>query len=134
MKRDPQKLLIITTILICIGIVMVYSSSSPYAYDRHYDSAYYLKRHLIHFLIGLALALFVKKTGYKNIRKHSKVLLALAILSLVTVLAPGIGREAGGARRWVRLGFLGFQPSEFAGLFLIVYLADALERKQSYLK
>lgn len=130
MKKEAQRLLIIVTILICIGIVMVYSSSSCYAYERYYDGAFYLKRHLVHFTIGLLLAMLVFKINYKKIRNHSKALMAISVVTLMLVLLPGIGHEAGGAKRWIRMGFLGFQPSEFAGLFLIVYLADVLERKQ----
>lgn len=134
MKKDSQQLLIITTILVCIGIVMIYSSSSCYAYEKFQDSAFYLKRHIVHFVIGLILALFIAKTNYRKIKHYTKVLFALSLLSLVLVLLPGIGHEAGGAKRWFRLGVLGFQPSEFAGLFLIIYLADLLERKSPLIK
>ncbi len=134
MKKDSQQLLIITTILICIGIVMIYSSSSCYAYERFQDGAFYLKRHIVHFVIGLVLALFVMRTNYRKIKHYTKILFALSLLSLVLVLLPGIGYEAGGAKRWFRLGGLGFQPSEFAGLFLIIYLADLLERKEPRIK
>ncbi|MFC1624144.1 putative lipid II flippase FtsW [Candidatus Omnitrophota bacterium] len=134
MKKEAQRLLVITTTLICIGIVMVYSSSSHYAYERFYDSAFYLKRHIVHFMIGLILLAFVIRFDYRKIKKYTKVLFALSVLSLAVVFIPGIGHEAGGARRWVKIGILSFQPSEFAGLFLIVYLADILERKKMYLR
>ena len=134
MKEDAQRLLIIVTILICIGVIMVYSSSSCYAYERFNDSAFYLKKHVMHFMIGLVLAIFAVRFDYRKIKKHAKILLAISIFSLILVLLPGIGHEAGGARRWVRIGILGFQPSEFAGLFLIIYLADGLERKQTYIR
>ncbi len=134
MKKDAQRLLIITSSLICIGIVMVYSSSSCHAYERFYDSAYYLKRHLAHFFIALIAGIFVSRLDYRKIRDHTKTLLVISVLSLILVLIPGIGHEAGGARRWFRLGFLGFQPSEFVGLFLIIYLADVLERKEGHIK
>lgn len=134
MKKEAQGLLITTTILICVGIVMVYSASSCYAYENFHDGAFYLKRQVVHLIIGLFVAAFVFRYDYKKIKKHSKVLLALSVLSLVLVLLPSIGREVGGARRWVKIGFLGFQPSAFAGLFLIVYLADVLERKQAHIR
>jgi len=134
MKKEGRRLLIITTILACIGIVMVYSSSSCYAYERFHDSAFYLKRHIVHFIIGLALMAFVARSDYKKIKNYTKPLLAVSVLSLILVLLPGIGHEAGGARRWIKIGSFGFQPSEFAALFLIIYLADVLERKKSYVK
>jgi cell division protein FtsW len=134
LNRDSQHLLIIAAILVCIGIVMIYSASSCYAYEQYYDSAYYLKRHMIHCLFGFFLAgLFLKK-DYKNLKKYAKVFLAVSIIALMLALIPGIGREAGGAKRWVKLGFIGFQPSEFAGFFLIVYIADILDRKQPVIR
>lgn len=134
MKRRAEILLVITTILICIGIVMVYSSSSLYAYERFGDSAFYLKRHLVHVIIGALLALFVLRLDYRRIRDRAKPLLIISISSLLLVFIPGIGHEAGGASRWIRVSGIGFQPSEFAGLFLIIYLADILDRKQSSIK
>ena len=134
MKKETQNLLITATILICAGIVMVYSSSSIYAYEKFHDSSFYLKRHLAHFLIGLALAIFFINYDYMKIKKSARVLIFISILILVAVLIPGIGHKAGGARRWIKLGFLGFQPSEFVGLFLIVYLSDLLERKQPHIR
>ncbi|MDP2912313.1 MAG: putative lipid II flippase FtsW [Candidatus Omnitrophota bacterium] len=134
LNRDSQYLLIITTILLCIGMVMIYSSSSCYAYEQYNDSSYYLKRHLVHFAFGLLLAGFFLKRDYKGLKKYAKVLLAISLIGLVLALLPGIGREAGGAKRWVKLGFIGFQPSEFAGFFMIVYVADILDRKQPVIR
>lgn len=130
LNRDSQYLLIISTILLCIGIVMIYSASSCYAYEQYNDSAYYLKRHLIHLTFGIMLAVFLFKKEYKILKKYAKVFLVVSMVGLALALLPGIGREAGGAKRWVKLGFIGFQPSEFAGFFLIVYIADILDRKQ----
>ena len=134
LNRDSQHLLIITTILLCIGIVMIYSASSCYAYEQYNDSSYYLKRHLVHFTCGLLLAGFFLKRDYKGLKKYAKVLLAVSLVGLVLALLPGIGHEAGGAKRWVKLGFIGFQPSEFAGFFMIVYIADILDRKQPVIR
>ena len=134
LNRDSQHLLIISTILLCVGIVMIYSASSCYAYEQYNDGAYYLKRHLVHFIVGLLLARFFLQKDYRNLKKYAKVLLAVSIVGLVLALLPGIGREAGGAKRWVKLGFIGFQPSEFAGFFLIVYVADILDRKQHVIR
>jgi len=89
---------------------------------------------MANFIIGLIFAFFVMRLDYRKIKKITKPLIILSIFSLVLVFIPGIGREAGGARRWVRFGPVGFQPSEFAGLFLIIYLADILERKQHCIK
>jgi cell division protein FtsW len=134
LNRDSQNLLIVSAILLCVGIVIIYSASSCYAYEQYNDSAYYLKRHLMHFAFGLLLAWFFLKKDYRDLKKYAKLFLAISILGLVLALLPGIGREAGGAKRWVKLGFIGFQPSEFAGFFLIVYVADILDRKQTVIR
>lgn len=130
LNRESQRLLIVSTILICVGIVMIYSASSYYAYEKFNDSAFYLKRHFIHALAGMALALFFVTFDYKRLRSYSRLLLGLSLFGLVLALLPGIGHASGGAKRWVRLGFIGFQPSEFAELFLIIYMADLLDRKE----
>ena len=134
MKKESELLLIVTVILACTGIVMVYSASSCYAYDKFNDSAYFFKRHIAHFIIGLLCAAFVTRIDYRKFKNYSRILLGAAILSLIAALIPGIGHEAGGAKRWIKLGFIGFQPSEVTSLFLIIYLADILERKQECIR
>jgi len=113
---------------------MVYSATTCYAYEKYYDSAYYLKRHILHLVAGLILGGLVLRIDYRKLKRYSKVLLLISLLGLILVFIPGIGRGAGGARRWIKLGPLGFQPSEIAGLFLIIYLAEVLERKQLNIK
>jgi cell division protein FtsW len=88
----------------------------------------------MHFAFGLLLAGFLLKKDYRNLKKYAKVFLLISMLGLVLALLPGIGREAGGAKRWVKLGFIGFQPSEFTAFFLIVYIADILDRKQAVIR
>lgn len=119
----------ISFILICIGIVMIYSASSIYAMERYKDSFFFLKRHLSFLIIGAILTLIVMSIDYKRLREWSKPLLILSLLLLVLVLIPGIGREVSGARRWFRLKFISFQPSELANIAVIVYMADFISRK-----
>src|SRR3989338_2735070 len=106
LNRDSQHLLIVSTILLCIGIIMIYSASSCYAYEQYNDSAYYLKRHLMHFAFGLLLAGFLLKKDYKFLKKYTKVFLAISMAGVVIPLLPGIGREGGGAERWGKIGFI----------------------------
>src|SRR3989338_8205023 len=127
-------LFIIAVILICIGVVMIYSASSIYAWERYKDSAFFLKRHIIFLVIGALLTLLVMSTDYKKFRKWAKPLLALSVLLLLLVLIPGIGREVSGARRWFRLKFISFQPSELANIAIIIYIADFISRKCDQIK
>ncbi|OGX15412.1 MAG: cell division protein FtsW [Omnitrophica WOR_2 bacterium RBG_13_41_10] len=124
----------VTVILICVGVVMIYSASSIYACEKYQDGFFFLKRHLSFLVIGLALTLFIMSIDYRKLRRFSKPLLIIAFLLLVLVLIPGLGREVSGARRWFRFKFISFQPSEFANMAVIIYIADFIARKGSNIK
>jgi cell division protein FtsW len=124
----------ITVTLICIGIVMIYSASSIYALKNYQDSAFFLKRHLSFILIGAVLTFLVMVVDYRKIKKNARAILFIALLLLVLVLIPGIGREVAGARRWFRFKFVSFQPAEFACIAMIIYVADFICRKQNHIK
>lgn len=124
----------VTVVLICVGIVMIYSSSSIYAGERYKDGFFFLKRHLIFLLIGGLLGFLAMCVDYKKLKHIARPLLALSFFLLVLVMVPGLGREVSGAQRWFRFKFLSFQPSELANLAVIIYLADFLSRKTIYIK
>jgi cell division protein FtsW len=123
-----------TFILICIGVVMIYSASSIYAWEKYKDSLFFLKRHVSFIIIGLILSLLIMGMDYKRLRKWAKPLLVLSFLLLILVLIPGLGREVAGARRWFRFKFISFQPSELANIAMIIYMADFISRKSEYIK
>ncbi|MEI8176700.1 MAG: putative lipid II flippase FtsW [Candidatus Omnitrophota bacterium] len=122
----------ITALLICIGIIMVYSSSAIFAFERYKDSAYFLKRHCLYLVLGSISALGVMFIDYRRFQRYSKPLLAVAVFLLLAIVLKG--RVIGGAKRWFRIGPFSFQPSEFAKLTLIIYLSDVLARKQFKIK
>lgn len=135
MARNVRINLLTTSfILICIGIVMIYSTSSIYAWERYKDSLFFLKRHLSFLVIGAFLTLLVMGIDYKRFQGWAKPLLILSFLLLAMVLIPGIGREVAGARRWFRFRFISFQPSELANIAIIIYTADFLSRKTQYIR
>src|SRR5436190_1403984 len=124
----------IVSILICIGIIMIYSSSGIFALQEQGDSLYFLKRHLIFLIGGVIFTAMTMAIDYRDLQKYAKPLLALALLMLVLVLIPGIGKASFGARRWFKIGSIYFQPSEFMKLVMLIYTADFLTRKQSKIK
>ncbi len=124
----------VSVILICIGIIMIYSSSSIYAWERYKDGFFFLKRHLIFMLIGVLLTFIFMAIDYRKLRLIVQPLLFLSILLLILVLIPGIGREVSGARRWFRFKFLSFQPSELANMAVLIYVADFIARKGNLVK
>ncbi len=119
----------VVIILVAIGIVMIYSASAIYAHSAMGDSLYFLKRHLIYLSLGLILMLITMSIDINKLRKLSKPIMILSVLLLLFVLIPHIGRETAGARRWFKVGPVNFQPSEFAKVAFILYLADFIARK-----
>jgi cell division protein FtsW len=112
--------------LVAIGLVMVFSASSATAYAEHGDIAYYLKRQLIWLAVGLAGAYFCYRIDYQRLRSAAPCLLVVAVAALLLVFVPHIGVGVNGGRRWLGTAGLSVQPSEFAKLALVIYLAAVL--------
>lgn len=129
MRNTRISLFLITLFLVCIGIVMIYSASSIYAWENLGDTNYYLKRQLLYVGIGCLFMLLAMSFDYKLLRRYAKPLLAASLFLLVLVLI--FGREAGGAKRWFRAFGFSFQPSELMQVSLIIYLADFISRKKN---
>jgi cell division protein FtsW len=115
--------------LTAIGLVMIFSASSAPALAEHHDAAYYLKRQIVWLVVAVGAAIAAYRCDYRSLRKCAPAALSLAILSLLLVLEPHIGAASNGARRWLGAGPFSLQPSEFAKLALVIYLAAALSRK-----
>ncbi|MCH8028694.1 MAG: putative lipid II flippase FtsW [Candidatus Dadabacteria bacterium] len=116
--------------LCALGLLMVYSSSSVFAMNKHGDSGYYLKRHAAYLAVGLGLMFTLMNINYRLLTKAVYPAYVLGIVLLTVVLIPGYGKEVGGARRWIDLGAVGFQPSEIAKFLLILYLAYSITKKK----
>jgi cell division protein FtsW len=126
--QDAQ-LLFPVLFLVGIGIVMVYSASSAIAMKKFGSDYYFLKKQAVFAVIGIGALVACRHIPYTVYRPLAYPLLALSILLLAAVLFSPFGVTAGGSSRWLRLGPIRFQPSEFARLALIVYLAYSMERK-----
>ncbi len=120
--------------LVGIGIVMVYSASSALAMKKFGSDYYFLKKQAIFALIGICALVLGRHLPYRVYRPLAYPLLALALMLLAAVLLSPLGVTAGGSSRWLGLGPLRFQPSEFARFALIVYLAYSLEKKADRIK
>jgi cell division protein FtsW len=127
-------LLLIVVVLVGIGIVMVYSSSSISAATRFGDGIHFLKRQLCFALFGLLFMFLVMNIRYQALKRLVYPLLLASLLLLILVLIPGIGTTIGGSSRWFRIGPLSFQPSEFAKLALVIFLAYSLAKKEKKVK
>ena len=121
-------LLIIVIALLCIGLVMVYSSSSFVAVRTFGDASYYFQRQLIWVVLGLVAMMVTMRVDYRQWRRFSLVGMCIVLPMLVLVLRFGV--TVYGASRWLSLGsFFSFQPSELTKLLLALYIADWLARK-----
>jgi cell division protein FtsW len=120
---SPDYAILVTTLaLVVIGLIFVYSSSFAIALAEYDDVNYFLFRQLGAALIGLVAMFVLMRVDYRKLRLVSPLLMLVAVLSLVAVLA--VGTEVNGARRWISLGGLTpVQPSEFAKLAVIIYIA-----------
>jgi cell division protein FtsW len=114
--------------LASLGAIMVASSSIAIADGQHVGPFYYLIRHLVFLGLGLALCLTIMRIELDWFERHAFILLLFAVILLLLVFVPGLGFRINGARRWIRLGFAGFQSVEAVKLLFIVYLASYLVR------
>ncbi len=124
-----RSIFLIVSILVAIGIVMIYSASAIYADSAMGDSLYFLKRHLAYLAIGIVMMLCAMAVDINKFKEIAKPLMLVTIFLLAVVLIPHIGRETAGARRWFRFGPVNFQPSELAKVAIILYMADLVSRR-----
>ena len=129
-KGPPDAILVAAIgLLVALGVTMVFSASSAYAVALHQDAAFFLKRQLAWLAAALVAALLAYRIDYRQLRKVAPIFLGACVLSLLLVFVPHVGVYVGGARRWIGLGPFSFEPSEFAKLALVLYLASALTAK-----
>jgi cell division protein FtsW len=120
----------ITTLLLCLGLVMVLSTASVVDLT-HGESPYRdFMVQLIGIVVGVPFLLVASRSQPRLFRAVAYPLLAVSIIGLCLVLIPGVGRSVNGATRWIAIGPLTVQPSEIAKLALAVWGADLLARKE----
>jgi cell division protein FtsW len=129
-RPTVETVLVASVGLLCaLGVVMVQSASSVYSMDEHGSPWTVVVRHGTYLGIGLAAAFVAARTPLHVWRDQlTLVLLVVAVVCLVVVQVPGLPftPEVNGATRWIRVGPLGFQPSDLAKLALVLWLARFL--------
>jgi cell division protein FtsW len=130
MNKVAVTLLVVMLVLLTIGVVMLFSVSALQAKDRYGDAHYLLKRQLVWLMLGGVGCVMAAAMPYPKLRGVCLPALVVLTLLLLAVLVPHIGVKVSGARRWLGVGGLRFQPSEFAKLALIVWLAHWLTREK----
>ena len=125
-KYFDYTLLFIIIFLVCFGLVMLYSTSSYNAQLKYGDGAYYLKRQLFATALGFAAMLVIAQIDY-HVWMHFAGLAYIGAIGLCVFVIFG-GTESHGQSRWIQLGPLSFQPSEFAKIAVILFLATIISR------
>ncbi|SDK85639.1 putative lipid II flippase FtsW [Pseudomonas indica] len=116
--------------LLGLGLVMITSASSEVAAALSGNPLYHMIRHLVYLVIGLGVCGLVLMIPLSTWQRLGWVLLIGAFGLLVLVLVPHIGREVNGSMRWIGFGAFNVQPSEIAKVFVVLYLAGYLVRRQ----
>ncbi|MGK6309077.1 putative lipid II flippase FtsW [Variovorax sp. DT-64] len=129
-----QALAWVTVALLAWGLVMVYSASialpdNPRFARAGYGASYFLTRHIASIVIGFVAALLAFQVPMRTWERGAPWLFVASLLLLIAVLIPHIGISVNGARRWLPMGFMRFQPSELAKLAMILYAASYMVRK-----
>lgn len=129
LQRDATWLLASTIGLLTIGLIAMGSASVEYAVHTYGNAFSFVQRYMFHFALGTLLAFAVIRVPMSLWQRTGWFWLLAGLALLVLVLIPGIGRSVNGARRWFALGPLTLQVSEFAKVFVIIYLAGYLVRR-----
>ncbi|HEX7128612.1 MAG TPA: putative lipid II flippase FtsW [Rhodanobacteraceae bacterium] len=126
-RYDPW-LLVAWVALAAFGVVMVASSSIAVADGQHIGEFYYLKRHVLFLALGGAMALALMRIELRYMEKFAFGAMLVGFALLLAVFVPHFGMRINGARRWVNLLVIGFQPVEAVKLIIVLYLASYLVR------
>ena len=128
-KKPDIILLLVTLVLVTIGTVMIYSSSSIIAMERFKDGQFFLKKQIFFVLLGLGLMVFMTKIPFDQLRRLAYPGIIVSVVLLSLILIPHVGIRAGGATRWLRLGIFSFQVTEMVKIAMVLFLAHLLTRK-----
>ena len=131
LARGPMDLpfLMLTLMLLAIGLITVFSASYATAYYDGISPYNYFMKQAIFGVGGVLILYFVSKLNYQYWRWMSVFVLLFAIVLLILVIPFGWGRAEVGAQRWITIGPINFQPSEFAKLGVVLYFSARLSKR-----
>ena len=127
-----QALLWVVVALLAWGTVMVYSASIALPDNPRFGKiapTHFLVRHFFALVMAFVAALLAFQIPMALWERYARALFVLSLVLLILVLVPGVGTVVNGARRWLSLGIMNFQPSELAKFAVLIYAADYMVRK-----
>ncbi|MCP3975358.1 MAG: putative lipid II flippase FtsW [bacterium] len=129
--RNSVLLLLPVITLLVVGLGAILSASSVIARFEHGDQFFYFKRQVIWAVLGVGVLVVASRIPYRLYKRYSGLIFGVSVVGLVATLAWGSIR--GGSRRWIEVGPVTLQASEFSKFAVVVFLAAALSRKEGYL-
>jgi cell division protein FtsW len=126
-------LTVVATALVLLGLVMILSASSVSSFATYGSPFLFFKRQVLWAVIGVVAFIALSRIDYRKLRKIGPASYLVVLAMLLAVAVPGIGVTSGGSSRWIGIGPLALQPSEFAKLALILFIAFALSGKREQL-
>ncbi|MDQ7780988.1 MAG: putative lipid II flippase FtsW, partial [Planctomycetota bacterium] len=124
MMTSRNMILVLALTLAVFGIVMIYSASFIAAENSNKfpDGYFFLRKQIVWLMISLLGLFLASQIDFRFWRRVAIPFLAVCMVLLCVVLVPGVGTQVGGARRWLRFGALGFQPSEMTKLAVVIFM------------
>ena len=135
--HDGRDLILFAIILVLAfgGLLCLQSISATIAENLHNDASYFVKRQALWLLLGLIMMLVLATVRLELIEKAATVIMLISLCLLLLVFVPGIGKSIpsshGSFSRWLNLGFISIQPSEFSKLALVVFLAHIMTQEEA---
>jgi cell division protein FtsW len=123
-------LILVVASLLAIGFLLLASASLGISDKWYHNPFYFVSHQTIYLVVSIIVGFFVKQIPLSAWEKFSGYILLASMFLLMLVLVPGVGRTVNGSTRWIRVGLISIQVSEFAKSALIIYLASYLTRHQ----
>ena len=126
--------LIIVVLLVCYGSIMIASASYVFARSQMGDSFYFIKKQLLWVTVGIIAMIVMSFVDYGFLKKATPIIFAISYFLLLLVFVPGIGVSHKGARRWIDLKIIEFQPSDVMKFALVLMMALYISKFQQKTK
>ena len=121
--------LTLVILIVCVGLVMILSASSPRALRISGDSFHFFKKQLLFSVIGFILMIVVSRIDYKKYEQYVGIFMVVCLVLLGLVLIPNIGVMHNGSRRWLALPGFELQPSELMKPTIAMFIAKKIQEK-----
>lgn len=129
---DKNLLILILTFLV-LGLILIADASAPQSLNQYGDKFFFFKQQLQWSVLGVAALFVVSKIHYSFWQKVATPIFFISVFLLMMVLLPHFGLKALGARRWISVGPVNFQPSEIIKLATVMYLAKVSSKNKKAL-